>query len=66
MHGDKYIPRIMNNIIHTEDIKPRATRERAICIAIEKRPFLYTNKSPVSVLGHKRALYNTREPSVSY
>ena len=40
MHGDKYIPRIMNNIIYTEGMKPRATRERAICIAIEKRAIL--------------------------
>ena len=66
MHGDKYIPRIMNNIIHRRAPKPRASMERAICIAIEKGSFLYTNKSPVSVLGHKRALYDTREPSVSY
>lgn len=40
MHGDKYIPRIMNNIIYTEDMKPRATRERAVCIVIKEEAIL--------------------------
>lgn len=56
----------MNNIIHTGYIKPRATRERAICIVIEKG-HSYTLINPLcDGLGHKRALYNTRESSVSY
>ena len=40
MHRDRERARIMNNIIHTEGMKPRATRERAICIEIEKGPEL--------------------------
>lgn len=40
MHVDKYIPRIMNNIINTEGMKPRATRERAICMVIKEKATL--------------------------
>jgi len=40
MHGDKYIPRIMNNTQHRIATKPRASRERAICMVIKEKVIL--------------------------